>query len=72
MNRAFCTPVGRQRTLFGLAGTMTLLGTALAATTSPWFALIPALVGVNQLMFATIGTCPASAFLGRICAGGER
>ena len=38
-----------ERVLFALAGTMTLLSAALAALVSPWFLLLTAFVGVNQL-----------------------
>lgn len=53
------------RVLFLLAGAATLAGTALAAGLSPWFALLPAAVGANQLLFVATGWCPASALLER-------
>jgi hypothetical protein len=58
---------GRPRILFGLAGTMTLVSAALAATVSPWFLTLTAFVGVNELVFATKGECPASLLLRRAC-----
>jgi hypothetical protein len=54
-----------ERILFALAGTMTLLGTALAAIASPWFLLLPAFVGVNQWLYVLAGACPASLILER-------
>jgi hypothetical protein len=54
-----------ERVLFALAGTMTLLGTALAALASPWFLLLPAFVGINQWLFVLVGACPASLILER-------
>lgn len=56
------------RTLFALAGTITLASVVLAALASPWFLLLAAAVGVNQLAYAAFGTCPAALVLGRVCA----
>ena len=55
-----------ERVLFALAGTMTLLSAALAATISPWFLLLTAFVGINQWLYVTIGACPASLLLARM------
>ena len=52
-----------ERMLFALAGTMTLLSAVLAATVSPWFLLLTAFVGVNQWLYVTVGSCPASLVL---------
>ena len=54
-----------ERVLFALAGSMTLISAALAATVSPWFLLLTAFVGINQWLYVTIGACPASLVLGR-------
>ena len=54
-----------ERVLFALAGTMTLLSAALAATVSPWFLLLTAFVALNQLLFVAIGNCPSSWLLRR-------
>ena len=59
-----------ERLLFALAGTMTLLSAALSAIVSPWFLLLTAFVGINQLLYVTVGACPASIVLER--AGAER
>lgn len=64
-----CVPTDRwyiRRVLFLLAGTFTLLGTVLAAFVSPWFLLLPALVGANQLLMVAVGWCPMSLLLGRL------
>ena len=65
-----CTTAGRgwplERVLFALAGTVTLLGAALAAVISPWFLLLIAFVGVNQWLYVTVGACPASLILTRL------
>jgi hypothetical protein len=55
-----------QRILFLMAGTVTLLGVALAAAVSPWFLLLPALVGANQLLMVAAGWCPMSLLLTRL------
>jgi hypothetical protein len=54
-----------ERVLFALAGTMTLISVALAATVSEWFLLLTAFVGINQWLYVTVGACPASLVLGR-------
>jgi hypothetical protein len=55
-----------ERVLFALAGTVTLLGAALAALVSPWFLLLTAFVGVNQWLYVGVGACPASLVLTRL------
>ena len=55
-----------ERVLFALAGTVTLLSTALAALVSPWFLLLTAFVGVNQWLYVAAGACPASLLLTRL------
>ena len=54
-----------ERILFALAGTMTLLAGLLSAIVSPWFLLLAAFVGLNQLLYAAVGACPASLMLAR-------
>jgi hypothetical protein len=54
-----------ERVLFLLAGTMTLLSAMLAALVSPWFLLLTAFVGANQLAFVAFGNCPSSWLLQR-------
>lgn len=73
MSRA-CTMWSRgpARVLFALAGTVTLASVALAILASPWFLLLTAFAGANQLLFASVGACPASLLIGRACAAGER
>lgn len=60
-----------ERVLFLMAGTMTVLSTVLAALVSPWFLLLTAFVGANQLAFVAFGDCPSSWLLRRY-AGLER
>ena len=60
-----------ERVLFALAGSITLLSAALAAFVSPWFLALAVFVGLNQWLFATLGSCPASLLLER-AAGFER
>jgi hypothetical protein len=54
-----------ERVLFALAGTVGLLGAALAAVVSPWFLLLVAFVAVNQWLYVLAGTCGASFLLSR-------
>lgn len=54
-----------ERVLFLLAGAMTLVSVALAALVSPWFLLLTAFVGLNQLMYVAVGTCGAAFILQR-------
>ncbi|ACB74742.1 YgaP family membrane protein [Opitutus terrae] len=49
-----------------LAGTFTLLGTALAAFVSPWWLLLPAFVGANLIQSAFTGFCPPTLFLRKL------
>ena len=60
-----------ERVLFALAGTITLASAVLAALVSPWFLLLAAFVGLNQWLFAGVGSCPASIALERL-GGTER
>ncbi len=60
-----------ERILFTLAGGMTVLSALLGALVSPWFLILTGFVGVNQLLFAAVGDCPASLLL-RHAFGVER
>ena len=53
------------RAVLVLAGTLTLLGTVLAALVSPWFLLLTGFVGFNQLQASLTGRCPAAWALAR-------
>lgn len=55
-----------ERVLFAMAGTVALVGGALALAISPWFALLPILAGVNQWLYVLVGACPASMVLTRV------
>lgn len=48
------------RVLFLIAGTVTLIGVVLSAAVSPWFFIVPGLVGANQLLLVATGWCPMS------------
>jgi hypothetical protein len=52
-----------ERILFALAGTMTGLSAVLSAVVSPWFLLLTGFIAFNQLLFASVGNCPASLIL---------
>jgi len=58
-----------QRILFLMAGTVTLIGVLLGALVNPWFLLLPALAGANQLLFVAVGWCPMSLLLPRLGLG---
>ncbi len=52
-----------ERILFLMAGTMTGLSAVLSALVSPWFLLLTGFVAFNQLLFVSVGNCPASLIL---------
>lgn len=56
-----------ERVLFAMAGTVVLASAVLSALVSPWFLLLTAFVGINQLLFVAVGACPASLVLRRAC-----
>ncbi len=49
-----------------LAGTMVLIGVALAWLVSPWWLLLPTFVGLNLVQSAFTGFCPAELILAKI------
>ena len=55
-----------ERLLFGLAGTVVLVGAVLSALVSPWFLVLVAFAGVNQWLYVIAGDCPASLILRRL------
>ena len=55
-----------QRVLFLLAGTVTLTGVVLGVALSPWFLLLSAIAGGNQLLMVATGWCPMSLLLSRL------
>ncbi len=52
-----------------IAGTLVLVGTALAFWVSPWWHLLPAFVGFNLIQSALTGYCPASGILRKFGIG---
>jgi hypothetical protein len=52
-----------------LAGTMVLIGTAIAQWVTPWGHLLTAFVGVNLIQSAFTGFCPAENILRKIGIG---
>ncbi len=54
-----------ERALFMIAGSVTLASVALAVLVSPWFLLLTAFVGANQLLYVAVGDCPMSVILRR-------
>jgi hypothetical protein len=55
-----------ERILFAMAGTVTLVAALLAATVSPWWLLLAAFAGVNQLAYVAFGDCPSSLVLRKV------
>ena len=53
------------RSIFLLAGTLTLVGTVLGAFVSPWWLLLSGFVGLNMLQASLTGICPAAFILRR-------
>ena len=68
MTRECNTPQGwpLERVLFSMAGIATAASAVLAARVSRRFLALTAFIGVNQLLYATAGTCPASAVMRRV------
>ena len=55
-----------ERTLFAMAGSVTLAGVALGVLLSPWFLLLPLVTGFSQWSYVVAGDCPASLVLKRL------
>ena len=55
-----------ERILLGLAGTVTLASVVLVATLGPWWLVLAAFVGINQLAFVAFGDCVASVVLRKL------
>ncbi|UMG92198.1 DUF2892 domain-containing protein [Nocardioides sp. TF02-7] len=53
------------RIVLAFAGTLTLLSAVLATLVSPWWLLLAAFVGLNQLQASFTGLCPAATILRR-------
>lgn len=49
-----------------LAGSVTLLGVALAYFVSPWFLLVPAFAGANLIQSVFTGFCPPTLILRKL------
>jgi Flp pilus assembly protein TadB len=52
-----------ERVLFLMAGIIVLASVVLAVLISPWFLLLTAFAGLNQLMYVAFGTCGAALIL---------
>jgi hypothetical protein len=58
-----------ERAIRILAGTLVLIGTALAHWVSPWWHILPAFVGLNLIQSAFTGFCPAENILKKLGIG---
>jgi uncharacterized membrane protein YdcZ (DUF606 family) len=54
-----------ERVIRAMAGVFTLAGAGLAAAVSPWWLLLPGLVGANLVIFSLTGFCPMAVVLVR-------
>lgn len=59
-------PMNLDRAVLALAGTLVVVGTALAALLSPWWLLLTGFVGANLLQASLTGFCPAATVLARL------
>ena len=55
-----------ERILFGLAGTVVLVGTILAIAVNHWFAAVPVFVVANMWLYSAVGNCPSSLLLRKL------
>ncbi len=53
------------RAVMLFAGAMTLLSAILASVFSPWWLLLTAFVGLNQIQSSVTGVCPAAMVMSR-------
>lgn len=56
----YCAQTGSwylERIIWLVAGVFTSVGTVLAFFVSPWWLILPALVGVNLIIFSLTGFC---------------
>lgn len=54
-----------ERAVMMFAGAMTLLSVALVTLVSPWWLLLTAFVGLNQVQSSLTGFCPAAMVMSR-------
>jgi len=54
-----------ERIIRAMAGVFTLAGAGLAAAVSPWWLLLPGMVGANLVIFSLTGFCPMAVALAR-------
>lgn len=54
------------RMILAMAGTMVLAGLVLGVWADPYWLLLPAFVGANQIQAAFTGFCPAARLLKRL------
>ncbi|TGM97666.1 YgaP-like transmembrane domain [Leptospira dzoumogneensis] len=55
-----------ERVLFLIAGSFSLIGLFIANFFSPWGLLLNLLVGVNMVLFSSVGFCPMAFILTRL------
>ncbi|MCW7470005.1 YgaP-like transmembrane domain [Leptospira kanakyensis] len=55
-----------ERVVYLIAGLFSLVGVSLGTLVSPWWYLLNLLVGVNLVVFSTIGFCPMAILLKKL------
>ncbi|MBL0956089.1 MAG: DUF2892 domain-containing protein [Leptospira sp.] len=55
-----------ERLVFLIAGVFSLVGVSLGTYVSPWWFLLNLLVGMNLVVFSTIGFCPMAILLNKL------
>ncbi|TGK87327.1 DUF2892 domain-containing protein [Leptospira noumeaensis] len=55
-----------ERVVYLVAGLFSLVGVSLGTFLSPWWFLLNLLVGVNLIVFSTIGFCPMAILLKKL------
>ncbi|TGL45002.1 YgaP family membrane protein [Leptospira perdikensis] len=55
-----------ERVVYLIAGVFSLLGVSLGTLVSPWWYLLNLVVGINLVVFSTVGFCPVAILLNKL------
>ena len=66
VKRKYFFPMKTESLVRILAGTLTLVGVALAHFVSPWWLLLPTFAGANLIQSAFTGFCPPTLLLTKL------
>lgn len=64
VERSGATPISVMRQVQLVVGTLALVGTGLGYAVSPWFLLVPAVLGLGLVIAGATGTCALASVLG--------